>query len=210
MQKTKLTIDAYNKNAEKYTLKFNNLPAYKDKITEFQKKYIPKGARILDLGCGPGNNIKTILEIDSSCNFTGIDLSTEFIKIAKQQNPACDFLNQDIRKINLDSQYDIVIASFCIVHLTNDETQNFLKDISSILCENGHLYLSFMEGDNSGLESTSFSKEKIFFNYYQRADVLESLKKYEIRPVEIKSEEYLEKDGSKTTDIFIFANKITI
>mgnify|MGYP005846126591 CR=1 FL=1 len=178
--KTKISIDAYNKNADRYTSKFEDFSTYKEKIIEFQEGYIPKGANILDLGCGPGNNIKTISELDNTCHFTGIDLSVELISIAKQKFSSYNFLNQDIRYIKSDTKYDVVIASFCIVHLSNTDTADLLYKISEILEKGGSLYLSFMEGNHSKFESTSFSKEQLFFNYYSVTNIIEILNKFDI------------------------------
>ena len=207
LSKTEITIHAYNKNANKYTAKFKDFPAYKNKIISFQKEHIPKGANILDLGCGPGHNIETILERDNTCNITGIDLSAELINIAKKKHPYCNFLHHDIRLITSNTKYDVVIASFCIVHLSKTETAALISVISDILPKNGSLYLSFMEGDYSNFESTSFTKNQIFFTYYPAADIIEILNGCGITLYQLEKEDYREQDGSITTDIFIFARK---
>ncbi len=200
-----LTIDAYNKNAEKYASKFDNYEIYQKKISDFQKKYIAEGARILDLGCGPGNNIGTILEQDATCSFNGIDLCGAFIHISKKRFPKFNFLQQDIRNLRLDSKFQVVLASFCIVHLTNQEAAGFIKNLSNIMTSNGYLYLSYMNGNESGLESTSFSKESIFFNYYQDTFIHDQLRQSSIEVLEISKEAYIEPDGSVTIDTFIYA-----
>ena len=204
---TQRTIDAYNKNAVKYASKFDNYEIYKKKISEFQKKYIARGTHILDLGCGPGNNIKTILQLDNTCSFTGIDLSKEFINIARLRFPQFNFLQQNICNLEIKTKYEVVIASFCIVHLTDDETDNFFASLSDVIANNGYLYLSYMNGEKSGFESTSFSEEKIFFNYYQDQFVINLMSESGISVLEIGKEEYMEPDGSKTIDTFIYAKK---
>ncbi|MGB3221460.1 MAG: class I SAM-dependent methyltransferase [Desulforhopalus sp.] len=210
VSKTEQTIKAYNKNAEKYDLKFKDFSTYKKKIIEFQDQFVSEGARILDLGCGPGNNITTIKSLDGSCQFTGIDLSEELLGIAKKIHPTCTFINQNICDLKLLDlgQYDNVIASFCIVHLDNDQTDNLLKSIAESLVEGGSLYLSFMAGKTSGFESTSFSDEEIYFNYYQIDSVLEMLEENALQAKVVSVEDYLEQDGSITSDIFVFARKI--
>ena len=205
--KTEKTIRAYNKNADKYTAKFQDFSTYKRKITEFQNQHISKGAKILDLGCGPGNNITTIKSLDDTCQFTGVDLSVDLLNIAKKIHPNCRFINQDICKLKVTEQYDTILASFCIVHLVDRQTVNLVKYISESLVERGCLYMSFMEGTSSGFESTSFSKDEIFFNYYQPDDILELLKSCNLELKSLSREGYLEQDGSTTNDVFIYATK---
>ncbi|BBO86185.1 SAM-dependent methyltransferase [Desulfosarcina ovata subsp. sediminis] len=205
---TRKTIKAYNKNAEKYAEKFTHYETYINKMSEFQSKYIAHGANILDLGCGPGNNIKTILEQNASCNFIGVDLSEQFIKIAGNKYPQFAFIQEDIRKIDLKAKYDVVLASFCIVHLSNKETEELLTKISDLLKDDGYLYLSYMNGERQGFETTSFSNEEIFFNYYQDQYIIEILKLNNLRAVEISKEEYVEANGSITSDTFIYAKRI--
>jgi 2-polyprenyl-3-methyl-5-hydroxy-6-metoxy-1,4-benzoquinol methylase len=209
VSKTEQTIKAYNKNAKKYDSKFKEFATYKRKIIEFQDQFIHKGARILDLGCGPGNNITTIKSLDASCEFTGVDLSEELLDIAKTIHPTCTFIEQnicDLKTLNL-GQYDTVIASFCVVHLDNKETACLIKYIAESLVEGGSLYLSFMEGKISGFESTSFSDEQIYFNYYQRDSIVEMLEENDLQAKVVSREDYLEQDGTTTSDIFIFALK---
>ena len=104
-------------------------------------------------------------------------------------------------------QYDTVIASFCIVHLDNAETIDLLKYIAGSLVAGGSLYLSFMEGKTSGFESTSFSHEEIYFNYYQLDFILATLAENALQTEVVSKEGYLEQDGTTTSDTFIFALK---
>lgn len=202
---TQRTIDAYNKNAEKYACKFDNYEIYHHKISDFQQKYIAEGAHIIDVGCGPGNNIRTIVEQDPTCSFTGIDLSKEFIDISRKRFSTFSFLQQDIRNLDVDSKFQVVLASFCIVHLTDQETTDFINNLNSIMANNGYLYLSYMNGEKAGFESTSFSDESIFFNYFQDTFILDLLAQSSLDVLEISKEEYIEPDGCVTIDTFIYA-----
>lgn len=209
ISKTEKTIEAYNKNAEKYNLKFQDFSTYKKKIIEFQNRFISKGARVLDLGCGPGNNITTIKCLDDSCHFTGIDLSGRLLEIAKKKHPECTFVNKNLCELDVQviGQYDTIIASFCIVHLDNEETANLLKFIAQSLVSGGSLYLSFMEGATSGFESTSFSSEEIFFNYYQLDYIIRILEENGLQAKVVSKEDYLEQDRTTTSDVFIYSLK---
>ncbi|PIE74510.1 MAG: methylase [Deltaproteobacteria bacterium] len=202
---TQKTMEAYNKNAQRYQEIFGSYQVYIKKISDFQKKFIEDGAKILDLGCGPGNNIATILKNTPDCCFTGVDLSKQFIKTAKTKFPQFEFIQKNILEISSITEYDIILASFCIVHLTNEETEKLFRKVSALLKKNGAIYISYMSGAGQGFESTSFSKEQIFFNYYDDQFIYKVLNKNFLRVVEISKEEYMEQDGSITIDTFIYA-----
>jgi hypothetical protein len=74
-----------------------------------------------------------------------------------------------------------------------------------MLNEKGTLYLSFMEGKKAGIETTSFSDDYIFFNYYKRNKIKKLLAENSIKTVEMLDDDYQEEDGSITKDVFIFA-----
>lgn len=204
---TDITIKAYNKNADRYADRFMEFKSYQEKLSRFKQRYLPEQSAILDVGCGPGNTAKFLMDIDKNHTITGIDLSVEMITIARQTVPGCIFLIQDIRDIIPDKEYDAIIASFCIVHLSDQETTVLIQTLSKMLKSNASLYISFMEGKTAGLETTSFSDEKIFFNYYPRDRVKGLLAANSIETIELLVEDYPEQDGSITKDIFIFARK---
>lgn len=81
--------------------------------------------------------------------------------------------------------------------------------IGKSLIPGGSLYISFMEGDGAGFETTSFSSEEIYFNYYRRETIEKYLLQNNIKIDEVRTEDYREEDGSTTTDVFIFGIKCT-
>lgn len=146
-------------------------------------------------------------DLNGTYSFTGVDLSSSLLNIAKERLPYCTFIQEDLRCLVLPARFDIIIASFCIVHLTNIETTKLISNISTLLVPGGHLYLSFMEGQESGLESTSFSKDPIFFNYYDIEFIVKNINSNELNALEVTKEGYPEQDGSITNDVFIYAKK---
>lgn len=201
------TIESYNKNGQKFADKFTNYPTYQKKIIEFCQTAINDGSSVLDLGCGPGNNASVIMQQKSNCTLVGYDLSETMIKIAQSTVPNCQFEIQDINDLKEEKQYDVVIASFCIVHLNHTETETLISKIANILPTGGSLFLSCMEGKKPGFETTSFSESEIWFNYYERGWLSDKLKKDCFEVISFSTEPYPEKNGIITTDMFFSAKK---
>jgi ubiquinone/menaquinone biosynthesis C-methylase UbiE len=209
MDNTETTINAYDQHALGYAEKFMRFKSYHEKISLFQQKYIPGGhCKILDMGCGPGNNAKILYEKNSSYEITGVDLSQTMTRLATANAPACKFIRDDIRTVHFEGNaFDAIIASFCIVHLSDKEAKKFLIRMARFLRPGGHLYLSFMQGKTSGFETTTFSEDEIWFNYFRPDVVKDILRANAIEPLEELESEYSEQDGSITKDIFIFGRK---
>jgi ubiquinone/menaquinone biosynthesis C-methylase UbiE len=79
------TQESYNLSATKYRNKFENYAPYRSSIEKFIS-LLPPNSRILDAGCGPGINAKRFVEHNHKV--TGIDFSTEMIRLAKENCPA--------------------------------------------------------------------------------------------------------------------------
>lgn len=211
LDKTSKTIETYNHHASDYEHKFMDFASYKNKVKDFCE-ILKRQARVLDVGCGPGNVAKMLAEPDKEFEVLGIDLSSEMIKRARVNviSPRVQFLVRDIRDMGLEGkEYDAVIASFCLPHLTNEEAEKLIKDVSMVLVKGGFLYLSCMEGSKSGFETTSFSLDEfIFFNYYSEEFIQRVLTKNNLRLMQLQRDIYIESDGSETIDMFFFAKKI--
>jgi len=75
-------VKTYNKIANRYTEIFFNDFSDKKELDKFLS-LLPRRAKILDVGCGPGNFTQYF--INRGFNSEGIDLSSEMIKIAKKK-----------------------------------------------------------------------------------------------------------------------------
>lgn len=208
MEHINKTIHAYDENGHTYAKKFLEYEIYRKKLEAFSTLYMHSDSDILDIGCGPGQNLRYLIDQGLVHSATGVDLSKKMVSLAKQLVPEAEIYLQNLLHYQPEKTYDVVLAAFCIVHLLKDETLYCISQISTWLNSKGVLYLSFMEGKNPGYESTSFSQESLFFNYYDRNYIIDILQKNGFKILEISEEGYIEPDGSVTADIFIFAEKI--
>jgi len=89
--------------------------AYVDQLI---KQHAPSATKLLNLGCGTGKHDYALAGLNY--NITSVDLSPEMVAIAMTHQPAdmrdrLNFLEGDIRNINLNTTFDAVISLFHVM-----------------------------------------------------------------------------------------------
>ncbi|GBC62812.1 class I SAM-dependent methyltransferase [Desulfonema ishimotonii] len=208
MDKTRRTIETYDQCAESFEQKFMDLALYKDSLTCFSERLRP-GDAVLDLGCGPGNVSKFLTERVRDLHLLGIDLSEEMVRLARKNVPGAEFRAWDIRKLRLENRsFDAVVAAFCLPFLYDAEAEALIHRVGSLLKPGGQAYLSCMEGDGAGFETTSFSSGKeMFFNYFSEDFLVNAFTAGQLEIRRRIRQDYPEADGSITTDMIFILEK---
>jgi SAM-dependent methyltransferase len=211
MDKFGISVKRFDEFASEYAERFMNIDSYHihfDKFCDLAKKQRP---RILELACGPGNVTRYLKQRFPHSEIIAIDLAPRMIDIAKREVSGVDFRVMDVRDVKtLGIQFDLIMSSFCLPFLSEEDTRQLISDCSEMLEQGGLLYLSTMEGDEfkAGFESTSFSGDsEVYFNYHRGEDLEKALSNtgftidYNVR------QDYPEPDGNVTVDIIIIARK---
>lgn len=167
MDKSKFAVATYDKIAGKYTRKYFNDLTDLPYIDRFLKK-LPSGARILDIGCGPGTFTKYLLE--KGFNVEGIDLSEEMIKIAKVKVPKANFKLMDMRRISYPGNFfDGLLAAYSLIHIPTEEMIDTLRGFKKILKPNGSMMIIVQGGEPDKFVNEPLKKgEKIFINFFTK------------------------------------------
>lgn len=108
------------------------------------RKLIPdvKGKKILDLGCGYGENDKYCRELGAK-DILGIDISEHMIKIAKENNNDENIKYKVMAMENINEiveKFDIVISSLAFHYVKDYE--KLINDIYNLLNDDGVLIFS--------------------------------------------------------------------
>uniref|UniRef100_UPI00404B0A5C class I SAM-dependent methyltransferase n=1 Tax=Gelidibacter sp. TaxID=2018083 RepID=UPI00404B0A5C len=172
MDRYKETFDTWNNIASLYQDKFMGLDLYNDTY-DFICNVIDKPkAKLLEIGCGPGNITKYLLSKKPDFDILGIDIAPNMVELAKQNNPTAHFALMDCRQINqLDTKFDGIIGGFCLPYLTRAESEKLISDASDLLNDNGLIYLSFVEGEPEQSEFKAGSGGRVYFNYHKWGDL---------------------------------------
>jgi SAM-dependent methyltransferase len=206
MDHSSTTINSYDACALAYDKIYGDFPLYAAPRREFAE-LLSDGACILDLGCGPGTMSAYLQELDRAFVLEGFDLSSQMVALAHQKLPDSRFWIHDLRApFQFPLQYDALVASFCIVHLNEAETEEFLGRLHPLCKTGSRLYLSWIDGTGAGFEKTSFGGEQQF--WYCRHDGrrlrsrLEYLNWTVLRDFRV---DYPNPDGTVDREGFIFA-----
>ena len=200
------TIESYNQSSKDFMDKIGSLKNYNETY-DYLINLLNENDNVLDLACGPAQISRYLLD-RINLNITGVDLSVEMLKIAKNNIPKGIFLNYSIVTFKPDISYNLIILGFGIPYLDKNQTIQYIKNCASMLIDNGYIYISFMDCDNEGFEKTSFGGENRFYIYYHKKENIKNI--LEDNGIEIIKEytfDYNEKDGRITKDIVLIGKK---
>lgn len=97
---------------------------------------------ICDLGCGTGWISSELARVGS---VTGVDLSPEGIKIARERWPGIEFEVADILSYRPEKSFDLVVSSEVIEHV--EDKAGYFETVDRILKPQGFLILTTPNGD---------------------------------------------------------------
>lgn len=104
---------------------------------------------VLNIGFGPSNIEKFVLNKNFSGNWTGIDISTDSINYARKLFPKHQFLLKSILNIDLnDNKYDVVLALEVLEHISYKDIFRVLEKIYKSLTKGGYFIISVPLNEN--------------------------------------------------------------
>lgn len=124
----------------------------------FVDAMVPRGARILDAGCGPGRVGGRLAELGHQV--VGVDLDPELIAAADVDHPGVTWLARDLSELDLRSEgvaeaFDAIVAAGNVMTFLDPATRRaVLHRLSDHLAPQGRLAVGF--GAGRGYEFDEF------------------------------------------------------
>ena len=143
--------DYYDKNSGKFTESTVDLDM--DELYSHFLERLPKGASILDAGCGTGRDAKNFL--NKGYNVTAFDFSEKMVEVAS------NLIGQEVMQMSFldldeESKYDGIWACASILHCKRVELSDVFKKFHESLKPIGVIYTSFKYGDFEGERNGRF------------------------------------------------------
>jgi len=150
-------------------------PGY-SKFSELLRSYIPKDAKVLDLGCNKGLETAIIAKTNE---VVGIDFFADFIKIAKEKRRV-EALKMDFHNMTFHEEFDCVYSNNSMEHSRFPE--KVVAGVSRALRKNGIFIIGMpTDGNNPSVKDPAHhfraTKEQVIKLLKDKFKILEAYEK---------------------------------
>ena len=149
--------------------------------------YCSQSISCLDVGCGAGGRFIHLLE-DRGFTVTGLDVSAEMLKIAKQVHPKLHLKNADITTVEMKQNYDLIVAWDSIFHLPLNKHEQVLRKLASCLNAGGVLLYTF--GDTEGEHTDTWHDDQFYYSSIGVNGNLATLLDSGLKPVHLEMDQF--------------------
>jgi len=146
----RVTVASYDAFAEEYR---NGTAAVSDEVRAALDRFVaalPAGARVLEVGSGPGRDARELERAGLSVRRT--DITPAFVAMLRADGFAADIvdpLSDDLTDPERDEAYDGVWASASLLHVRREDLPLAARRLAEATRPGGALHLALKEGDGA-------------------------------------------------------------
>jgi cyclopropane fatty-acyl-phospholipid synthase-like methyltransferase len=129
---------------------------YVDRILEG----LPRGSKVLDLGCGTGNPIARHV-VQRGFQLVGVDQSKKMLEIAQREVPQGEFIHADMLEVEFHDEFAAIVAWDSAFHLERKHHAALYRRLANSLAAGGRLLLS-VGGTTSEDTTSDYSSDEGF------------------------------------------------
>ncbi len=167
---------------------------------------VPAGASVLDLGCDTGVPTAKILT-ESNHRVVGVDISAGMLQLARQQVPAAEFVQADLRDVPTElGNFAAVTAFFSLLMLSKADIEQTIEKIVARLEPSGYFAISMVNFDADSLP-VEFLGVPVTVSGYLQADLAKVLESHGLTVLEIETVDFSPANGPTESQIFALAQR---
>ncbi len=164
MDKKKIVKTGYNTIASQYLLTRTKDSEDVNLLQELVQR-LPKGAKVLDAGCGAGLPVTKFLS--QYFEVTGIDFAEAQIKLARQHVPQAHFVCQDMTEVTFpDHSFDAICSYYAVIHIPREEHQPLLQNFYKMLKPSGLILLCMGSTDSKDDYNEDYHGAPMYWSHY--------------------------------------------
>lgn len=129
------------------------------------KSRLPNRAHVLDIGCGSG--LPVTRDLAKRFLVTGVDISAEQIRRARENVRHAEFFHSDIMALDFPAaSFDAVVALYAIFHLPRGEHDRLFRNIRRWLKPGGYLLATLAQQPEEAYTEDDFFGAEMFWSNY--------------------------------------------
>lgn len=163
----KTTLETYEKVASIWANNYSPAGFWADELKKFQK-LLPTG-KVLEIGCGNGRDARELVAL--GYEYTGTDISTKLLELARNTLPDQKFYQQSVYELAFPEKFDGFWASKVLLHLPKSRIEAALQRIQSVIKPGAIGFISLIAGDGEELREEDWddgSRHSRYFAYYTK------------------------------------------
>jgi ubiquinone/menaquinone biosynthesis C-methylase UbiE len=122
---------------------------------------LPADPDVLELGVGAG--VRSTCLLAERGRLTGVDLSAEQLRRARERLPDATFIHADFTELELELEsFDAVVAAYVLNHVPQDELGPLARRLAGWLRPGGYFLATFATSDNPGWTGEWLGVEMFF------------------------------------------------
>lgn len=180
MKPVSVVRDGYDAIADRY-LELRRGRASDLRLLRDLERLLPRGATVLDAGCGAG--IPVTRRLSRSFDVLGVDFSSAQIARARENVPRARFQCADLTTLDLHSaSFDAICCVYALIHVPRDLHARTLRNFARMLKSSGLLFVCMGAEDLPGQEE-EYLGAPMYWSHYDAATNLQLLRKARFRVV---------------------------
>ena len=155
------TIDAYERSAKECVARWSRRRHRRPPLLAEWLQYLPAGARLLDLGCGGGQDAGDLGR--RGHRVVGLDRTSALLLLGRHRHPSLPLVRADLRDLPFQAMsFDGLWAAAVLMHLPKPDARRILADLCKLVRPGGLFAATVTYGVKSRLVTAGWVPGRYF------------------------------------------------